>query len=142
MTAKQYKIYFQLQRAAQVLRKQADRALLDSGGITTAQAAVLRLTVDQKDVSQRQLANQLQQNESAMTAMITRLEDLGMLTKVRSSSDGRKWVLKVTKKGEKALSKIAKPFEEINQSLERAIGSNSLEAVANALSAVARMDEG
>ncbi len=136
MSAKRDRIFFRLQRAAHVLRKRADRALLESGGITTAQAAVLQLAAERKDVTQRKLASELRQNESAMTAMVARLVELRLLTKVRSTEDGRIWALEVTQQGDRALQAIAAPFEEINTMLEHAIGLESMTEFSEMLTAI------
>jgi len=137
MSAKKHRIYFRLQIAAHTLQKYADRLLMDAAGITTAQAAVLTIINSENNISQRDLAVMLQQNDSAITAMVSRLKDMKLLSRARSTLDKRVWVLKLTAKGEKALTAVNSPFATVNQHIEAAVGLSRLADFANALTSIA-----
>ena len=141
MSAGEHKLYFLLQVAAHRLRTDADNALLEAAGVTTAQAAVLRLVQETENPTQRQIANMLRQNESALTATVARLQKAGLLERTRSTQDRRAWTLAVTDKGRRALDKVAEPFSGINSRLDQAIAGIDPKKLAGALRAAAQLDE-
>ena len=93
------------------------RLLLDAAAVTTAQAAVLTIVAARENATQSDVADALGFNESAVTAMATRLLKLGLLERVRSATDGRAWCLRVSTAGQVetrlsvtgALTKIVEP---------------------------------
>jgi DNA-binding MarR family transcriptional regulator len=103
MNASKLRLYHRLQIAAHGLRKAADRAVLEAGGVTTAQAAVLAIVAARETATQRDVANALRINESAVTAMATRLIKLGILERIRSGTDNRAWCLSLSSAGLMAL---------------------------------------
>ncbi|MCR9212654.1 MAG: MarR family transcriptional regulator [Proteobacteria bacterium] len=117
-SAKKYLIYHRLQLAAHTLKKSADRALMEAANLTTAQSAVLSIVESEEKISQKQVAKYLGLNESAMTAMVSRLTKLGFLTKQRSEEDARAWELTLTEDGQTALKRIRVPFNEINRQID------------------------
>ena len=141
MSAGEHRIYFLLQVAAHRLRTDADNALLAAAGVTTAQAAVLRLVAETENPTQRRIAEMLRQNESAMTATVARLLKGGLLERTRSTGDRRAWALGLTDKGRRALDKVAGPFAGINARLDRAMAGIDPEALAGVLRAIAQPDE-
>jgi DNA-binding MarR family transcriptional regulator len=132
-SAAQHRIFFKLQRAAHLLKKRADDALLAAGGLSTAQAAAL-LVIDEKGpVSQREVARVLEQNESAMTAMVRRLITLDYVARTRSKDDVRRWDLTITSAGKDALRDASPAFGEVNQAIEARISSVEIEGLARTL---------
>lgn len=142
MSASKYRLYFLLQRAAHKLRTESDNALMEAAGITTAQASVLRIVADGENINQRQLASVLQQRESAITAMIARLENANLMRRLRSPSDGRAWVLEVTQQGQQALQAIEKPFKDINRKIDGALQDLTSQQVADVLTALINAGKG
>lgn len=133
MNASKHKMYFLLQRAAHGLKKKADTALMDAGGMSTAQAAVMSIIAGQEGVSQRYLADKLMQRESAITTMANRLLKAGYITRVRSDTDGRAWVLKPTNEGLAALASVSAPFAGINAILDDVFAPEDVERIADGL---------
>lgn len=130
MPASNDRIYFLLQIAAHQLRKEADTALLQKAGLTTAQIAVLNLIASGKQVNQRELAQQLHQNESAMTAMVQRLLKAGHIKRHRNPKDGRNWVLEITETGQQVLEDGRSAFKTINAKLDKTIGAKGTKSLA------------
>lgn len=114
------RLFHRLQRTARRLQKAADRAFLESAGVTTAQAAVLALVGDGTAVTQRDVALQLGLNESAITALVDRLERAGVIARARNPTDGRAWRLILTLPGQQALERARAPMAAINRRLDRA----------------------
>lgn len=133
MSAREERLYFRLQRAAHVAKKAADRAVRAEAGITTAQAAVLELVASNPSLSQRRLASLLAQNESAMTTMVTRLAEAGLVARRGDARDGRAYTLDVTARGRKVRSKAARAFRAVNRALDGALDPRGVERLATDL---------
>src|SRR5260370_8637805 len=109
VSASKHRIYHRLQLAAHRLQKAADRALLSAANVTTSQAAVLAI-VGGGPVMQRSVAKQLGLNESALTAMTSRLVLIGFLELKPDSPHLRAWQLKLTPDGRALLKQIERTF--------------------------------
>jgi DNA-binding MarR family transcriptional regulator len=133
MNASELRLYFLLQIAAHQIKKAADGRLGTVAALSTAQAAVLAIVEARAPVSQRSLARELRQNESAMTAMVNRLLALGYVARERSDSDARAWELRPTEAGRSALKAIRPPFRQINQTLEQLMTPAEMLALAGTL---------
>lgn len=139
MTAASLRLYARLQSAAHLVKKAADRALIDAADVTTAQAAVLAVVAAEEKAAatgptQKTVAGALALNESAMTAMVARLTALRYLKRERDPDDRRAWRLSLTPQGETAIARIRKPFGDINAQIETALGTDNLEGFAAGLS--------
>ena len=139
MAASDVRLYFRLQRAAHLMKKAADRALLEAAGLTTAQAAVLIVAGSVDRPTQRAVATALGLNESAVTAMAGRLIALDYLERTRCPADRRAWLLRPTETGRRALDRIAEPFGRINRRIDEALGADDVHALAAVL---ARLTKG
>jgi MarR family transcriptional regulator, organic hydroperoxide resistance regulator len=137
MNASKLRLYHRLQIAAHSIRKAADRTVLDAAGITVAQAAVLTLAASGPNVTQRDVAKALRLNESAVTAMVSRLLKLGLLERTPSESDSRAWRLCLTGSGEAALQASRKAFAAINARIESKLSEIEIEQLANFLDRIA-----
>jgi len=137
MSAHEERLYFLLQIAAHRLRTEADNALVSAAGLTTAQVAALNLIAASSHVKQRDLAKRLKQNDSAITAMVARLMKADLVSRERSESDARTWLLKLTENGKKTLKRVHKPFADINARLDKAVGKKNAAALAEQLEAIA-----
>ena len=131
--AAENRIFFKLQRAAHSLKKRADDALLSAGEITTAQAAALMIIGQEAPVSQREVAKLLQQNESAITAMVRRLMALGYIERQRAKDDVRRWDLSVTAAGSDALKNAGPAFGGVNTAIEAALSPDEIAELARLL---------
>lgn len=125
MTAHEHRIYFLTQVVAHRLRKLADRRVSAAAGISTTQAAVMGIIDQDGPLHQREIARMLHQNESAMTGMIRRLEKAGLVTRVRSETDGRAWLVDLTDAGRTAREQIIPAFSTVNDLLDQALGGNA-----------------
>lgn len=138
MSASKLRLYHRLQLAAHRAQKAADRALLAAADITTAQAAVLSVVTAAGDgVSQREVARQLGINESAVTAMTTRLLRMGLLDRARDGGDARAWHLSLSDQGRAALKRIETPFKGVNQTIERVLDAEAMARLAEDLTRLA-----
>lgn len=122
MTAHSSRFYHALQIAAHRLQKQADLAVSGAAGISTAQSAVLAVIARTPGMRQNEVARTLGLNESAVTAMITKLIGLNIVQRSRSAEDSRAWELSLTDDGSAALGAIDAPFAEINALIDDTLG--------------------
>lgn len=131
MSAAKHRVYHKLQLAAHRLQKAADRAVMAAAGITTAQAAVLTIVAADGPVTQRSVARKLGLNESAMTAMSTRLCNMGLLERLPDPDDSRAWSLQVSAEGRAALKRIEQPFRGMNQRIEAVLDAEEIAQLAD-----------
>ncbi len=132
-SASKLRIYHRLQVAAHGVQKAADRVVLETAGVTTAQAAMLAVLAGVGACAQRAIAERLGVNESAVTAMTTRLMTLGFVERSRDPTDARAWRLRLTRDGRAAVKRLVGPFATINARLERALPEDELARLADAL---------
>lgn len=143
MSAHKYRIYSLLQRTAHRLKIEADGAIKDACGLTTAQSAALAIIARDGPVTQRFVADKLSQRESAITTMSSRLLKSGYITKSRSKGDARAWELSATDLGREALQKMREPFGQINEILDNSFEEGDLERMAIALNKIlTKMENG
>ncbi len=142
MSASKFRLYHSLQLAAHQLQKIADRDLLEESGLTTAQAGVLSAIAEKDAVTQKDVADCLLLNESAVTAMVNRLMKLGYISRERDEKDKRAWVLRLTDTGEEALEKTKEPFSRINEVIEEAVDRGDIEDFVGKLNALTEAFEG
>lgn len=133
-----HRIYFQLQEVSHRLKKRADQLAMESGGVTTAQAAVLNIIIQEGSASQATVAKRLSQRESAITTMAARLESAGYITKQKSEVDRRNWVLKATRKGHAAMKKMTASLSEVNALLDGAVSQKRIDEMAKSLHAISK----
>lgn len=120
-SARGLRLYHRLQVAAHRIKKRADRRLLERPGLTTAQVALLVVVEARGSLTQRAAAAELGLVESAVTALVGRLVDRGLLARRRDPEDGRAWALQPTASGRRALERAGASFEEINRRIEEAL---------------------
>ncbi|MEM9375178.1 MAG: MarR family winged helix-turn-helix transcriptional regulator [Pseudomonadota bacterium] len=136
MSASKHRIYFLLQRAAHRLKTEADAALSDAGGLTTAQAAMMSIVEREGPVTQKHIATTLLQRESAITTMAARLLKAGYITKVKSDADARAWSLEATAEGRTALENMRAPFDRINAKLDTLFSEADITELAERLTQI------
>lgn len=133
MPAKDQRFFFLVQTAAHRLKTAADRAMLETGGLTTAQTAVMAIICGEGPLSQREIADRLKQRESAVGAMAERLLKAGYIARSRSATDRRAWVLTATPAGRRAFASLGAAFTRVNAALDEAFPGREMERAAKGL---------
>jgi DNA-binding MarR family transcriptional regulator len=133
MSARDERFFFLLQIAAHRLKTRADAALVEAGGLTTAQTAMMSIIRAEGTVTQREIATRLKQRESAVGAMAERLLKAGYIARTRSDTDGRAWNLAATKKGVKAMEAMGAAFADINALIDEAFPARDMTRMAKGL---------
>lgn len=135
-TAAELRLYHRLQRAAHRLQKAADRAFIEAAGVSTAQAAVLALVGDGTATTQRDVAVRIGLNESAITAIVDRLERAGVIARARHPGDGRAWRLVLTVQGQQTLQRTRAPMAAINRRIESVVSAAERATLADGLARI------
>ncbi|WP_046729939.1 MarR family winged helix-turn-helix transcriptional regulator [Streptomyces humi] len=134
------RLFFLLQRAAHQLRTTADRRLLATVGITTAQLGALLAIDEEPGITQQRLAQVLQQRESGVTALVRRLTDAGLVTRRRHPSEHRAVVLELTRPGAAALESARPEIDGFNAGLRALLGADGFADTAAALHRLAHWE--
>jgi DNA-binding MarR family transcriptional regulator len=132
--AHESRLYHQLQLAAHLSRKHADREVSAATGLTVAQVAVLHAIAASGDATQRDVAAQLGVNESAVTPMVRRLVESGHVT--RADRDGRTRRLTLTDLGATAVRASRRAFRPVNQTLAGELTAAEVDELARQLKAI------
>jgi DNA-binding MarR family transcriptional regulator len=127
------RLFFLLQRAAHQLRVAADRRCTAVAGVTSAQLGALFVVQERPGVSQQELAAELGQRESAITAMVARLVDAGLLTKRAHALQYRAMALHLSPAGTRALTRVRPEMERFNAEMRAVIGADGFDSTANVL---------
>ncbi|MEO0983194.1 MAG: MarR family transcriptional regulator [Pseudomonadota bacterium] len=133
MTARRVRLFHKIQITARRLQKRADREIAATGPLTTAQAAVLSILEAGEGRTQRAVAEIMDQNESAITAMVRRLAALGFLERERDPDDRRAMRLRLTNAGRMSLAATREPFSRINAIVDSTFSTDEIERFAEYL---------
>ena len=122
MTTDPYRLIGRVQQVAHVLRKRSDRLLLDSTGVTTAQAGILVVIEDEPGCTQRDVARRLRLGEPAVVSAVSRLLAAELVVRTSSPTDSRAVSLDLTDHGRAVVRRAQVVFGEINQLVLEALG--------------------
>ncbi len=115
------------------MQRAVDAQVTARAGVTVAQAGVLAIVKQAGQISQREVAGQLGLNESAVTAMVTRLLSLGLVARGHDPTDARAWVLTLTEQGLGQLSKVQPIIRQVNARIEAVLSADDIALMADAL---------
>jgi DNA-binding MarR family transcriptional regulator len=132
--------YFQLQTVANRLRTLADEQCLAIAGVTAAQVGAMYVIAGSPGCTQRTVATALRQRESAITAMIRRLTNAGLVERRASATDGRAWELQLTRRGLQSVDAMRGALDELNAAIGRAVGADKIETFMDGLDALSALD--
>ncbi|MPY49610.1 MarR family winged helix-turn-helix transcriptional regulator [Streptomyces acidicola] len=127
------RLFFLLQRAAHALRLAADRRCLAAAGVTTAQLGALFAVQDQPGLTQQKLARTLGLRQSAVTALVGRLTDAGLVAKSAHPQEHRAVVLELTDAGSAALRDAGPEINRFNAEIRNLLGDDGFAQAAAAL---------
>lgn len=98
-----------LLRVSQILRLRLNDRL-GRFELNDGRYAVLKILAHSSDIgcSQAQLAHQLGQSESNVSTLIERMQRDGLVNRLKSAADRRKWVLQISPAGKSVLSRVEK----------------------------------
>lgn len=95
------RFFFQFDQAHRAMLAHANREMLAAVGVTSAQLAVLHLVHERPGGSAADVARALRVRKSAMSGVLARLDDAGLVRRSADDGDGRRAVLSLTARGER-----------------------------------------
>src|SRR3984957_17174768 len=136
MSAKPHRLIYKLSLAQHRLLKSADAAFKEAGGISTTRLGVLFFLQKSPGALFKDVSDDLGVNASAITALIARMEDAGLVRRQPSDDDQRAIHLFPTANG-LAKSAAARPIlARINARLANGFSEREIATVARFLDAI------
>ena len=111
------------------------RPILNHYGLTEQQWRILRALDEQAQLEPREICALCQILSSSMAGILARMEETGLVQRIRVEADQRRVLVSLAPKGDALIDEMAPLIELQYQYLEQAFGKNSLEALSGALEA-------
>ncbi|MEV0107180.1 MarR family winged helix-turn-helix transcriptional regulator [Nocardia sp. NPDC050799] len=131
-----YRLIGRIQQVTHSLRKKSDHLLIDSAGVTTAQAGILSVIADDPGCSQRDIARRLRLGESAVVAAMGRLRGAGLVERRISDQDPRAVALFLTARGRETIGRAQETYGVLNGLVLDALGVDGRARFAELLDAL------
>jgi DNA-binding MarR family transcriptional regulator len=136
------RLYFLLGQAQHRLRKCADRLSMETLRVSSPQIGALYFIGAHDGCLQRDIAEEFGQHESAVTGMLSRLQQGGFIERRESEEDSRVRTVFITTRGRETLTAADQMLWNFNRRLVRGFTKEEIEVVGRFLeSVVTRIDE-
>jgi DNA-binding MarR family transcriptional regulator len=136
MPAKPHRLIYKLALAEHRLAKSADLAFKEAGGISTTQLGVLFFLQKSPGALLKDVSDALGVNASAITALIGRMEDAGLVRRQPSSDDQRAVHLFATANGVARVAAARPALARLNARLTADFSERELATIARFLDAI------
>ena len=100
------RLFFLMNMAQKKLFRFMDQACEKELEASMTQMAALMVIASKQDCQQKDVAQTLELNKSAITGLVSRMEKNGLLTRTSSTDDARAVVLRVTSEGNEKLQQL------------------------------------
>jgi DNA-binding MarR family transcriptional regulator len=108
-------------------------------GITPSEGAVLRIIARSPGITQRALAERHGTTQSRVVAIVDRLEDAGLATRARSTTDRRKQQLELTDQGAATMLLLRQAAERQESTLTEGLADDQAKVLAEILGSLTRL---
>lgn len=115
------------------------RRLIHEHGVTGPQILLLRSLCARQPSAVGELARSLQLSQATVTEMLDRMEDRGLIRRVRSRSDRRRVMVRTTRAGEALLERSPPLLQEGFTAAFRRLPRHEQETILDALRRIAEM---
>jgi DNA-binding MarR family transcriptional regulator len=136
MSAKPHRLIYKLSLAQHRLLKSADQAFRETGGISTTQLGVLFFLQKSPGALLKDVSDALGVNASAITALIGRMEETGLVRRQPSSDDQRAVHLFATSGGLAKAAAARPALGRLNARLTDGFSEREIATVARFLDAI------
>jgi homoprotocatechuate degradation regulator HpaR len=109
------------------------RPILNHYGLTEQQWRILRALDEHAQLEPREICALCQILSSSMAGILTRMEEIKLVQRVRVEADQRRVLVSLAPKGDALIDDMAPLIELQYQYLEQAFGKNALESLSAAL---------
>lgn len=108
------------------------RPILNHFGVTEQQWRILRLLDEHGQLEPRELCEMCQILSSSMTGVLTRMEDVGLISRNQVADDRRRVLVRLASSGDQLISEIAPLIDLQYQYIEQAFGKPVIVDLLNA----------
>ena len=137
-----HRFFYLLGMARHRVQKRADRICQERLGVSGAQLGALFVVVERPGSRQREVAEILGYNESAITALVGRMLQAELLERRADPSDGRASLLFATARGKRVATRARPLLAELNARLSEGFRDDEIDLVARFLErAIERFSE-
>lgn len=109
------------------------RPILNHYGLTEQQWRILRALDEHAQLEPREMCALCQILSSSMAGILARMEETGLVQRIRVEADQRRVLVSLAPKGDALIDEMAPLIELQYQYLEQAFGKKPLEALSGAL---------
>jgi DNA-binding MarR family transcriptional regulator len=124
---------FLIGQARNRLFSRLDQALLNTGGITAVQSGALYHLLDNDGCLLSELSRTLMLDKSAITGLVDRLEDKGLVERRTIPSDRRAITIYLTEEGKSAAKKCLSVTKEYNGVIKEGLSRDEVETFSRIL---------
>lgn len=111
------RVLHELHRSHSTLFQALDRNLRRAEGISTAHQVILLVLAGEDGLASSEVARRTGHSKSRLTGLVNKLEELGMVTRAPSDSDGRVSVLRLTEIGRQVVTRTRAGPREVNDQI-------------------------
>jgi DNA-binding MarR family transcriptional regulator len=127
------RFFYLLNLARHRVYKRADRLCQERLGVSGAQLGALFVVVERPGLRQREIAEALGYNESAITALTHRMIEAELLERRPDPNDGRVSLVFATGHGKRVVGRARPVLAELNARLTLGFGADELDVAARFL---------
>ncbi len=126
---KDKRLFLKFNKVQKVMFKHIENKVKERLGITTVQMGVLFYLLNNDGCQLKDISKELDQNNSAVTTLVERMEKNGLLIKKTSETDGRSFQVYASEKGIELGKKGIPLIAEFNERISKQVSEKELEAV-------------
>ena len=126
---KDKRLFFKFNKVQKVMFKHIENEVKNRLGITPVQMGVLFYLLGNDGCNLKDISKELDQNNSAITTLVERMEKNGLLLKKASETDGRAFQVFATEKGRQIGKKGLPLIAEFNKRVAEKVSGEELDAV-------------
>jgi DNA-binding MarR family transcriptional regulator len=130
---KERRFIFLIGQARHRLMTRLDQALMETAGITAAQSGALYYLRENDGCLFTELSHALGLDKSAITGLVDRLENKGLVERRITPSDRRAMSIVLTDAGRDAAGKCLKVTKEYNNAITEGLSEREIEAFSKTL---------
>lgn len=109
------------------------RPIITHFGLTEQQWRILRALSEMEQLEPREICEICQILSPSLAGVLSRMEDVGLVTRTRMGEDQRRVIVRLTPKAEKLASQLAPLIVEQYKLIEQAYGSNVIRELYGAI---------
>lgn len=123
------RLFYKFNRAQHLLYHHVEKELLSALGITPIQLGAIFFLLSHDGCLQKDLASGLHLNKPAVTGLVSRMENAGLILKQGSSRDGRAVHIRLTGKAQKLASRAFPLLEKFNKEITKGFSEENVRVI-------------